>query len=102
MEFATLSKTKGPGESACMAVARYDPSIIASNNFRDVRQYCELHEIAYLSTMDMVYEAYRSGIMDLAACDYMIYQLMTLRNPARLPCTTLEEYCNKQNLPFPI
>lgn len=102
LEFASLSKSKGPGESACMAVARFDPSVIASNNFRDVRDYCELHQITYLSTMDMIYEGYRSGVMDLATCDYMIYQLMTLKNPARLPCTNLKEYCNKQQLPFPI
>ncbi len=102
LEFASLSKSKGLGESACMAVARFDPSVIASNNFRDVRDYCELHQISYLSTMDMIYEGYRSGIMDLATCDYMIYNLITLKNPARLPCTNLKEYCNKQHLPFPI
>lgn len=56
LEFASLSKSKGPGESACMAVARFDHSVIASNNFRDVRDYCELNQITYLSTMDMIYE----------------------------------------------
>jgi hypothetical protein len=48
-EFASLKKSgKGAGESACMAVARFDKHIIASNNFRDLKPYCELHRITYL------------------------------------------------------
>src|SRR5687768_13208233 len=42
-EFAWLKRTKGAGESACMAVARYADDIIASNNWRDIKEYCELH-----------------------------------------------------------
>lgn len=101
-EFAQLRKTKGDGESACMAVARYNPNIIASNNWRDVKSYCELHCIEYLSTMDFIYEAYRIKLMDLSECDHMIYKLLTLKNPAKLPCIKLEEYCRKNNKVFPI
>ncbi len=103
LEFASLQHSnKGPGESACMAVARFDPNIIASNNWKDVKAYCELHQIAYLSTMDFIYEAYRSGLMQLADCDYMIYKLLTQKKPAKIPCTKLEEYCKKNGLKFPI
>lgn len=102
-EFASLKKSgKGAGESACMAVARFDKNIIASNNFRDVKSYCELHDITYLSTMDFLYEAYRSKVMTLAEIDYMIHTLITMKSPARIPCTRLEEYCTRNGKPFPV
>ncbi|WP_316801410.1 hypothetical protein [Pedobacter frigidisoli] len=102
-EFATLKKSgKGAGESACMAVARFDKNIIASNNFRDIKPYCELHGISYLSTMDFLYEAYCSKVMTLSDIDYMIYELITMKIPARIPSTCLEEYCTRNGKPFPI
>jgi hypothetical protein len=100
-EFAQLKKTKGPGESACMAMARFSKDIIASNNWKDIKAYCEIHQIEYLSTLDFIYEAYRSKILSLADCDYMIHNLLTMKNPAKLPCKTLEEYCNKNGLAYP-
>lgn len=103
LEFASLQNSnKGPGESACMAVARFDPNIIASNNWRDVKSYCELHQIQYLSTMDFIYETYRSGLMNLADCDFMIYNLLSQKKPAKIPYTKIEEYCKRNNLDFPI
>jgi len=102
-EFASLRKSgKGAGESACMAVARFDKNIIASNNFRDVKSYCELHGITYLSTMDFLYEAYCSKVMTLAEIDFMIYTLITMKTPARIPCTCLEEYCVRNGKAFPM
>jgi len=36
-EYALLKKTKGIGEAACMAVARYSNEYIASSNLKDSR-----------------------------------------------------------------
>ena len=36
-EYALLKKTKGSGEAACMAVARYRNEYIASSNLKDIR-----------------------------------------------------------------
>lgn len=44
-EYAILSKLRGEGESACMAVARFRKEYIASSNLRDIKNYCELHHI---------------------------------------------------------
>jgi predicted nucleic acid-binding protein len=99
-EFASLKKTKGPGESACMAMARFSKDIIASNNWKDIKAYCEIHQIEYLSTMDFIYEAYQSKILSLAKCDLMIHNLITAKQPAKLPCKNLEEYCKKNGLTF--
>jgi predicted nucleic acid-binding protein len=101
-EFSLLRKTKGPGESACMAMARYSRDIIASNNWKDIQNYCDEHDIQYLSTMDFIYEAYRSETLTLAECDYMIYQLLSMNSPARLPCKDLKTYCKLHSKEFPV
>src|SRR5690554_2839330 len=45
VEYAKLSKTFGVGESACMAVARFENKFIASSNLLDIKSYCEIHGI---------------------------------------------------------
>ena len=51
-EFSKLKKRYGEGESACMAIAKYQKHIIASSNLRDIKLYCEENKIAYITTMD--------------------------------------------------
>ncbi len=53
-EYASLAKRFGIGESACMALARYESHFIASSNLKDIRAYCQQHGIVYLTTMDML------------------------------------------------
>jgi hypothetical protein len=45
---------KGDGESACIAYVRYSNDIIGSSNLSDVKNYCNLHSIDLLTTMDFV------------------------------------------------
>jgi hypothetical protein len=86
------SDGRGAGESACMAVARYDDDIIASNNLRDIRQYCSVHEILYLTTLDILYIAYKKGVMTEAEVDHFLYLNIYDANPSRLPFITLKSY----------
>jgi hypothetical protein len=37
LEYALLTKTRGAGESACMAYCRYSHDIIASSNLSDIK-----------------------------------------------------------------
>lgn len=74
-EYSILKKTLGDGEAACMAVARHTNDYIASSNLRDIEQYCQLHGIIYLTTMDILLQAYTSGIMDEAECDGFIKEV---------------------------
>lgn len=66
-EYALLRKTKGKGESACMAVCRYQNNILASSNLRDIKPYCEHYGIAYLTTMDILSIAYKKEFL-IDAC----------------------------------
>lgn len=74
-EYALLKKTKGVGEAACMAVARHTNDYIASSNLKDIRFYCEKHNIVYLTTMDILLEAYKLGIMSEIECDTFIKEV---------------------------
>ena len=71
-EYAILKKTKGVGEAACMAVARHTSDYIASSNLKDIRLYCETHNIVYLTTMDILLEAFKLKIMSEEECDAFI------------------------------
>lgn len=74
-EYALLKKTKGVGEAACMAVARHTNEYIASSNLKDIRVYCEQHSIVYLTTMDILLEAYKLGMMSEVECDAFIKEV---------------------------
>lgn len=74
-EYSLLKKTLGDGEAACMAVAKHTKDYIASSNLRDICHYCQQHGIVYLTTMDILLEAYTSGIMDEAECDGFIKEV---------------------------
>ncbi len=59
---------KGEGESATLAVARYSNTIVASSNTKDIKGYCDLHQIEYLTTLDFLCEAKRIGLFTQADC----------------------------------
>ncbi|GAB3025408.1 hypothetical protein [Spirosoma pulveris] len=63
---------KGVGESACMAVARYTKNILASSNLKDIKRYCDMHQIVYLTTMDFLCHALATGLFDEERCSAFI------------------------------
>jgi hypothetical protein len=44
-------------------------TIRCSNQETQSKQHCQLHGIILLTTMDILLQAYTSGIMDEAECD---------------------------------
>ncbi len=60
---------KGDGESACLVVARYTKNILASSNLSDIKNYCSLHNMDYLTTMDFLCTAMAKGVFTEARCD---------------------------------
>lgn len=91
-EFADLIKKFGEGEAACMAVARHTKDIIASNNLNDIKKYCEVHQISYLTTMDILYIAYERKIMNESQIDEFLYYNWSGANPSKIPFDTLAEF----------
>jgi predicted nucleic acid-binding protein len=79
-EYNRLKKEdKGKGESACMAVCRYQKNIIASNNLKDIKPYCQQFLIEYLTTMDILAVGYLKGKLTVAEADYCIYVIKSQR-----------------------
>ncbi|MCU7502641.1 MAG: hypothetical protein HF314_06180 [Ignavibacteria bacterium] len=89
-EYAFLLKSFGPGESACMAYARYKKNIIASSNLKDIKEYCEHNGIKYLTTMAVLAAAVDRKIMDAKECNKFIAEVKS--KGSKLPFDTIEEY----------
>jgi predicted nucleic acid-binding protein len=92
-EYARLKKKYGDGESACMAYCKFNKDILASSNLRDIKSYCEENEIQYLTTMDFIAEALRSGLWSAADCDFFIYNVKS--KGSKLPVNKISEYFRK-------
>jgi hypothetical protein len=85
---------KGEGESACLAYVRYTNNIIASSNLKDIKNYCGLHKIEYLTTMDFLCEALKNGYYDIKRCNDFISKVLSKKG--KLPVTKMEDYKCKQ------
>lgn len=81
---------KGDGESACLAVARYNKNILASSNLRDIKSYCVMHKIDYLTTMDFLCVALTTGVFDKARCDTFLNKVLIAGG--KLPVKGMKEY----------
>lgn len=81
---------KGEGESACLAVARYNQKILASSNLKDIKNYCERHSIDYLTTMDFLCEALKKHLFTEAECNTFIQTVRAAGS--KLPVGSIREY----------
>lgn len=91
-EYALLIKKFGVGESACMAVARFQNQYIASSNLKDIKHYCLSNGITYLTTMDILVEALNKKILTEMECDEFISEVKA--KGSKLPCETIKKYLN--------
>ncbi|MEN6464470.1 MAG: hypothetical protein ABFD62_04745 [Syntrophaceae bacterium] len=94
-EYAALRKRFGDGESACMALARFESHFIASSNLIDISAYCEQHGIVYLTTMDVLVEGLNKGIMTEGDCDAFIKRVK--EKGSKLPVDSIREYMGKKS-----
>lgn len=81
---------KGEGESACLAVAKYKKYVVASSNLKDIKKYCLENGITYITTMDILIEAWQKGIMSEEECDDFIR--IVIDKESHLPCYSIQEY----------
>lgn len=87
-EFFLLKKLRllGEGESACLAYARFSNDIVGSSNLRDTRNYCELHSIDYLTTMDFIYRAFEKDIFNEDRCNQFLAKI------ERIPVKNIKKF----------
>ena len=81
---------KGDGESACLAVARYNKNILASSNLGDIKSYCITHKIDYLTTMDFLCAALATDIFTASRCDAFLTTVVNAGG--KLPAKRMKEY----------
>lgn len=88
--YAELRRTKGKGESACMAYCQTHNDVLASCNLRDTRNYCEKYGITYLTFLDLVWYAWHNSILTEAECDQCIQDVIAAGNI--IPNVKIAEY----------
>lgn len=54
----------GEGEASALALAKSKNGIVASNNFRDILSYINEYSLEYITTADILADAYTQGIID--------------------------------------
>lgn len=96
LEYAHLISHRGlglgKGESACMVYCRFNDDILASSNLKDISRYCKLHNIGYITTADIIYEAYVANIISESDGDAFIANLHA--KSSRFPYSSMRELIN--------
>jgi len=71
--YAELEWKFGSGESAIMALAQVEQHVVASSNIKDVKDYCNSNNIDWITTMDLLAEAYnRRYLVNMEAIAQML------------------------------
>lgn len=84
---------KGIGESACLAYCKHTKDTIASSNLKDIREYCKLHKIQNLTTIDFIINAYKNGIWKISELKKFIDKLVA--NNHRVPFNSFKDFMKK-------
>lgn len=92
-EFALLNRTRGKGESACMAYCKFHNDVIGSSNLKDIRTYCTDNGIVYLTTFDFLYFAIKRGKMSIAEAKQFIQKVR--EKESILPDYDIETYVSQ-------
>lgn len=66
---------RGAGESACMAMARFNNDIIGSSNLKDIAEYCKKYKIKFLTTLDFIFYAVEYELLTRSDADDFINKL---------------------------
>lgn len=91
-EYARLRNTLllGKGESACMVYCRDNKDVLGSSNLRDIKEYCSLNQITYLTTLDFLYYAFIRKKMTKEDVDAFMVEVVAKGN--KLPAVDIERY----------
>lgn len=92
-EFASLKKRYGLGESACMAYCKFHKEVLASSNLKDIKPYCEANGIQHITTMDLLTEAFKKGMLAETECDSFI--ILVKSKGSKLPVNSIQEFLRK-------
>lgn len=80
----------GKGESACMVYCRDNQDVLGSSNLKDIRAYCDQHQITYLTTLDFLYYAFIRKKMTKEGVAEFISDVIA--KGSKLPSVDIEKY----------
>lgn len=95
-EYARMTSVVGlgRGESACMVYCRYNNDVVGSSNLRDITDYCDEHQITYLTTLDFLYYGIVRGVWTKVDADAFIAQVNAMGS--KVPVADFDTYvCTK-------
>ena len=95
-EYASLRRSFGKGESACMAYCRYTHNVIGSSNLKDIKEYCAQQKIAYLTTLDFLYYGFVRGKLSAEECSRFLVDVTS--KGSKLPMVDIKEYTPSTSL----
>ncbi|MCH5173951.1 MAG: hypothetical protein J1D85_07080 [Bacteroidales bacterium] len=78
--YSLLLRTKGKGESACMAYCQTHHDVLASCNLRDTKIYCEEHGITYITFLDLIWYAWQRKVLSEEECNKCIQDVIAAGN----------------------
>lgn len=78
--YSRLLRTKGKGESACMAYCQTHNDVLASCNLKDTKDYCEQHGITYVTFLDLIWCAWQRKVLTEDECNQCIQDAISARN----------------------
>lgn len=92
LEYARLRNTLllGKGESACMVYCLDNKDVLGSSNLRDIKEYCSMNQISYLTTLDFLYYAFIRKKMTKEEIDAFIAEVLS--KGSKLPAIDIEKY----------
>lgn len=79
-DYARLFEERGKGESACLIYCKYNHDVIGSSNLSDILDYCTQNGIAYLTTCDFLYYAWRRGKMTVGEVNDFVTKVRNKKN----------------------
>jgi hypothetical protein len=97
-DYAVLKATKGAGESASMIYCRDNRDVLGSSNLRDIREFCELHDIPCLTTLDFLHYAFVRKKMTEEECKEFMAKVKLKGHKLPEHITDIERYTCKVNV----
>lgn len=91
-EFMALKRRiTGDGERASLIYCKYHSDIIASSNTKDLKPFCVEHDMAYLTTLDILCVAVARGILNDLEADACVKRI-TKGGGSYLCCSSVSEH----------
>lgn len=79
-----------------MVYCRDNRDVLGSSNLRDIKEYCSLHQITYLTTLDFLYYAFIRKKMTKEDVDAFIAEVVA--KGSKLPAVDIERYAPTSQL----